>query len=272
MSAARTDITRRQREIVTPECLRLTLVLASRGARLGALLIDLTLIFASFIALVLGLAGMAGGVHNLSNVQAGNALQFLFIVLIAGMFLLRNAWFIAFEIGPRGATPGKRLLGIRVAARDGQRLSADRVIARNLLRDIEVFYPIVMLGSAAGHHESAQAWASAGWFLLFGLFLCFNRDHLRAGDLIAGTWVVETPRRKLEATVAEAAAPLAGPTAYRFGEAELSVYGEYELQTLERILRDARPEAMEATAAAICGKIGWHAPTGHEVPAFLEAY
>lgn len=59
--------------------------------------------------------------------------------------------------------------------------------------------------------------------------------------------------------------------AYRFGEAELSVYGEYELQTLERVLRDGRPEAMAAVAEAICRKIGW-APGSGDERAFLEAF
>ena len=102
------------------------------------------------------------------------------------------------------------------------------------------------------------------------------------GDLIAGTWVVEVPRRKLEAamsvapaatTIPTATAPEAPspPSAYRFGEAELAVYGEYELQTLERVLREDRAEAMVKVHEAICRKIGWEPGAGDE-RAFLEAY
>jgi uncharacterized membrane protein SpoIIM required for sporulation len=40
-------------------------------------------------------------------------------VLIIAFFLSRYAYFLVFELGPRGATPGKRALGIRVAARAG---------------------------------------------------------------------------------------------------------------------------------------------------------
>jgi hypothetical protein len=90
--------------------------------------------------------------------------------------------------------------------------------------------------------------------------------------------VVEAPKRKLEAvlSVAPAAQVRAGPTAepapaYRFGEPELAVDGEYELQMLERVLRDNRPEAMQAVYEAICTKIGWTA--GHsDARPFLEAY
>jgi hypothetical protein len=113
------------------------------------------------------------------------------------------------------------------------------------------------------------------WFLVFALFPFFNRDRLRAGDLIAGTWVVETPKRKLESamSVGEAARGLSAATGtqYRFGDAELSVYGEFELQTLERVLRDGNGEALVAVASAICAKIGWDAGAGDE-RAFLEAF
>jgi hypothetical protein len=60
-------------------------------------------------------------------------------------------------------------------------------------------------------------------------------------------------------------------TRYEFGEAELSVYGEYELQVLERVLREDREEAMVDVAQAICAKIGWNSGRGDE-RAFLEAY
>jgi hypothetical protein len=165
------------------------------------------------------------------------------------------------------------MTGIRIAARDGGRLSAEMVIARNLLRDIELFLPLVFVASASGGGDTgAASLAAAAWFLLFALFPCFNKDRLRAGDLIAGTWVVDAPKRRLEAAMSAVAAPSPTDHAYRFGEAELAPYGEYELQTLERVLRENRREALASVAEAICAKIGWTAPgEGHERP-FLEAY
>ena len=81
--------------------------------------------------------------------------------------------------------------------------------------------------------------------------------------------MVEAPRTRLAPALSAA---VAGPSAgYRFGEAELSVYGEYELQVLERVLRDNRPEALAAVYQRICAKIGWQPGTGDE-RAFLEAY
>jgi uncharacterized RDD family membrane protein YckC len=272
----------RDRVMVTAEGVALPLTLASRGARAAALILDLifigTLMFAT--TFILGSVGI-GAMSDAGTVPGslGDLLQALFVVWIVAMFLFRNAYFLFFELGPRGATPGKRITGIRIAARDsgggGARLSAEMVIARNLLRDIELFLPIVFIAQATGEggDSSAAGLAATAWFLIFALFPLYNRDRLRAGDIIAGTWVVEAPKRKLEAamTVTAPDTPSIAAPRYRFGEAELSVYGEYELQMLERVLRENRPEGMQAVYETICGKIGWSAGNG-DARAFLEAY
>jgi hypothetical protein len=154
-------------------------------------------------------------------------------------------------------------------------LTAEMVIARNLVRDIELFAPIYFLVSA-GEDRGAAGLAALGWFLIFTLLPVFNRDRLRAGDLIAGTWVVEAPREKLAEVIstgeaARGAASSATGAAYRFSDADLAAYGEYELQTLERVLRGDRAEAMVAVHEAICRKLGWDPGAGDE-RAFLEAY
>ncbi len=69
------------------------------------------------------------------------------VIWLIGFFVLRNGWFILFEMGGRGATPGKRLMGLRVVARDGARLTGGAVIARNAMREIEVFLPLSFLGA-----------------------------------------------------------------------------------------------------------------------------
>lgn len=264
----------RTRIIITPEGISLPLTLAGRGARFGALVIDLIFIGLLMACTTLGLIWLASGTMDVATAQGGVAahmLEFLAILWIAAMFLFRNAYFLFFELGPRGATPGKRLQGIRIAARDGGRLSAEMVIARNLLRDIELFLPLVFLANAQdGGDMGTAGMAAAAWFLIFALFPCFNRDRLHAGDLIGGTWVVEAPKRKLEAAMS-AGDSAAAPSAYRFGEADLAIYGEYELQTLERVLRENRPDALASVQDAICRKIGWSPGAGDE-RAFLEAY
>ncbi|NOW44803.1 putative RDD family membrane protein YckC [Novosphingobium sp. SG751A] len=268
-----------QREIVTPEGLTLRFTLAGRSARLGALAVDLACIGAILLGAILALVYTQSGLGQWTKrPDARHAAQFLFILWTALMFLLRNGWFLIFELGPRGATPGKRMLGLRIAARDGARLTTEMVLARNLLRDIEIFLPMVAVFSALGSSMAGGPsagmvnWAAAGWFLLFALFPLFNRDRLRAGDMIAGTWVVEAPRARLEQALSAKPGAHEAPPDYAFGPAELAVYGEYELQTLERVLREGHHDAMEAVAHAICAKIGWNAPQGDEVRRFLDAY
>lgn len=284
MSAARTleaRLQRKRREMVTPEGIALPVVLAGRSTRLGALLIDLMILFAANLAISILLRSIALSIFAAGDMeQGGPVLEFLQVLMIIGSFLLFNGYFMFFELGPRGATPGKRLTGIRIAARDGGRLTAEAVIARNLLRDIELFLPLVLMliwtvMVFAGERSGWTALAAMAWFLVFAFFPFFNRDRLRAGDLIAGTWVVEAPKRKLEQamSVGEAARGRSAATGaeYRFGDRELSVYGEYELQTLERVLRDNNPEALVTVARTICHKIGWEAGSGDE-RAFLEAF
>jgi len=272
----RADLARRRRTVVTPEGVPLDFLLAPVGSRFGALFIDfvligLVMVVTTGVLVYLGIGVFGLGTAGTRSDPIGHALQFLAVLWIAAMFLLRNAWFAWFELGPRGATPGKRSQRIRVAARDGGRLTAEMVIARNLLRDVELFLPASFLLAArdGGGDLGPAGIAAAGWFLIFALFPLFNRDSLRAGDLIAGTWVVEAPRTKLAPAMSRT---VAGPSAtYRFGEAELSAYGEYELQVLERVLREGRAESLVAVYQRICAKIGWEAGAGDE-RAFLEAY
>lgn len=267
------------RTLVTPEGVALDVAVAPASARIGALFIDLAALFGMFIAFVLTILLLLWGYDQAGLPEASDGVvSFLFILFIIGTFLARNAYFLFFELGQRAATWGKRSVGIRVAARDGGRLTAEAVIARNLLRDIELFLPLMFMTSSGvqGSLSEFAAWAGLGWVGIFMLFPLLNKDRLRCGDLIAGTWVVQAPKAALGGVVAigtpvsteVAALP---PDRYRFDDSELSVYGEYELQMLEQVLRTANPDAMETVAATICGKIGWTPPAGDE-RAFLEAY
>ncbi|MCY1670207.1 RDD family protein [Novosphingobium sp. SL115] len=275
---------KRRRVVLTPEGVPIPFLLASRGARAAALFLDLAMILGAMIGMTILLAYVADSAglnFNRGNSPAERAVQAMAVMWIVLVFLFRNAWFLFFELGPRGATPGKRITGIRVAARarggNAGRLTTEAVIARNLVRDIELFMPLIFIVSATidGSDTEMAAWAGLVWFLIFVLFPFFNRDRLRCGDLIAGTWVVEAPKRKLEQalSVGEGAKGRSGETGaqYRFSDADLAVYGEFELQVLERVLRDNREEAMRDVAQTICGKIGWNAGAGDE-RAFLEAY
>ena len=262
---------RRDRTMVTPEGLALPLRVASRGARAGALLLDLAIIFFGLFFFFLALLLLGFGIFDLEDVPPG-PIEFIAIVVIIVLFLSRYAYFLWFELGPRGATPGKRLLGLRVAARptleeDGGRLTAEMVIVRNLMRDAEVFIPAFFLLSG-GQEAGVFGIAAFLWLASFVLFPFFNRDGLRAGDLVAGTWVVETGKAKLESAMSLAPDR---STTYRFGDAELAVYGEHELKVLESVLRQDNRQALREVAEAICRKIGWTLGAGDERE-FLEAF
>lgn len=249
----------------------LRLRLARGGQRIGAFLIDLTLMLLVLILMSVILLFLLG-------LSRGTGMELVGMVWLLGAFVLRNLWFILFESGVRAATPGKRLMKIRVAARDGGRLSADAIIARNMMRELEFFLPLSLLGwqNSQGTAGAVMMLSGLGWSLIFALFPLFNRDRLRVGDLIAGTWVLQTPRPGLGLDIADrraAAAPEIG-----FTDAQLDAYGEYELQTLEDVLRRAVPDAMRrpaddpiaVVAASIRRKIGW---TGRDDDyAFLSAY
>jgi hypothetical protein len=127
-------------------------------------------------------------------------------------------------------------------------------VARNLIRELELFLPLMMVGVGAAE-DAVSGWtmvAGVLWSLTLSLFLLFNRDRMRMGDLIAGTWVVMAQRVKLDADIATDGAG----DAMQFSEAELSVYGIFELQELERVLRSKDARAMREVADTIRAKIG----------------
>src|SRR5439155_6415151 len=105
--------------------------------------------------------------------------------------------------------------------------------------------------------------------LLFAFFLLFNRDRMRIGDLLAGTWVIEAPRRALVESLSDRRD--AAAAAFRFSKAQLEAYGIAELQKLEEVLRGDNPSALQTVAEAIQKKIGWKARIPEPRP-FLIAY
>lgn len=230
-----------RRRFVTPEGVDLQLELGSAGARAGAFAIDLIAMLTVLIAATMAVA----------YVVKGDKSGVLLIIWLLGSFALRNGWFALFEMGGRGATPGKRLLGLRVVARDGARLTGGAVIARNAMREIEVFLPLSFLGMQAsqGLADTFLTLFALTWSGIFLFFPLFNRDRLRIGDLIAGTWVVRTGRARLAADLAAAPAERRS-----FTDAALNLYGIHELQTLEEVLRTARPDSLATVAAIIRAK------------------
>ena len=238
-----------RRRLVTPEGVDLGLTLAGMGQRLAAFAIDLCFMLLFQIAIsVIALLLAIGGPRGSEGVMVA--------IWLLGGFVLRNFYFIIMEMGPRAATFGKRLTGIRVVARSGGRLTADAVVARNLMREIEIFLPLSFLGFSASEGSASvlMSLLGLGWACIFLFFPFFNKDRLRIGDLLAGTWVINAPKRQLGVDLLR---PFEMAHAYRFTEEQLDAYGAYELQTLESVLRNGDPDAIATVSWTIRNKIGF---------------
>ena len=254
---------RQQRTIVTPEGVPVTVELADHGERLTAFTIDVVIWFLLTIAVYLPLV-LVAALHK------DAALIALSIVLFIG-FVVRNFYFIHFELAWRGATPGKRIVGLRVIDRRGGPLLPSAIVARNLTREVEAFIPLGLLLTWSGTNPNWEQLFVAVWLLFFAALPFVNRDRMRGGDLIGGTMVIALPKRVLSGDLVERAAQ------YVFTEQQLRAYGAFELQVLEELLR--RPKSVETNRLLaevcdkICRKIGWTAPLPHnDTELFLREF
>jgi uncharacterized RDD family membrane protein YckC len=90
-------------------------------------------------------------------------------LLLLLMFALEWFYPVYFEVWRRGATPGKRSLGLQVVHHDGTTVGLPASLLRNLMRFAD-FLPVA--------------------YGLGLLFMTFDKDFRRLGDLAAGTLVV----------------------------------------------------------------------------------
>jgi uncharacterized RDD family membrane protein YckC len=142
------------RPITTPEGVELNLRLAGPVPRACAWAIDLALRagIMLILAMTLGALGKLG----------------VGLLLIAA-FLLEWLYPAVFEARFDGATPGKKMMGLRVVSDDGTPLHASAAFVRNLLRAVD-FLPVAY---AVG---------------LVSMLL--HREFRRLGDIVAQTVVI----------------------------------------------------------------------------------
>ncbi len=252
------------RELVTPEGVDLHLRVASYADRFVALLLDFLLLGAGLVAFSLAALAVAG----VTKVDWMN--EVLGVVWLLGIFLGRNFYFVAFEIQPRAATPGKRAMGLRVIAADGGRLTAEAVFVRNAMRDIEVFLPLTFLAARGQGVDAALITLGAIWSGIFVVFPLFNRDRRRLGDLAAGSMVVKVPRRTLRPDLADTERTVSQGIV--FTPVQLDAYGVKELHVLEDVLRAGDRKSVAEVAARIRVKISWQGAGDLSDQAFLNAY
>jgi uncharacterized RDD family membrane protein YckC len=226
--------------------------IATAASRLGAATLDVLIIGLCLVcvSVVMALAAATGS-------------GWLTAAVVLALFAIQNGYFVWFELRGGGTTPGKRGVGIRVMDARGGPLRAEAVITRNLVRNLELWLPLQLLLWPTALFPEAPAWVSLvsiGWILLFGFFPLFNRQRRRLGDLIAGTIVVQNPRafllRDLGSTAASSPVgdtPAPEPE-HVFRPEQLDIYGIYELQTLELVLRTRGP-ARRDVLAKVCHRV-----------------
>ena len=254
------------RGLQTPEGVPIQIELASVGDRLVAVMVDLAVMNALGVCLAI-FAIFTGGRGRAALAAA---------VMLISFFLVRCFYFPIFELRWRGQTPGKRATKIRVISRDGGPLTARAVVARNLLRELELFQPLGILlapGAVAAGFPPWLGLVAGLWVVVFAVIPLVNRDHLRAGDLVAGTLVVRAPPLLL---LDDLGAARAQP-GLQFRVEQLDIYGAYELQTLEAVLRLGNTldnaSALSAVAEQIQKRIGWTPATERVGPyQFLSAF
>ena len=252
------------RTLVTPEGIDLRLRVGSYAERFAAMLLD-------FLFLTGGLIAMSVVALILVFVtKASGGQEALTVIWLLGGFIIRNGYFLVFEIQPRAATPGKRIMGLRVIAADGGRLTTDAVFARNALREVEVFLPLTFWLARGEGVDAALIGLGAIWSGVFVIFLLFNRDRRRLGDLVAGTLVVKAPKVLLQPDLADTERTASQGLA--FAPAQLDAYGIKELHVLEAVIRGGDRKAIAEVAARIRAKIGWAGPTDIADRTFLNAY
>jgi uncharacterized membrane protein SpoIIM required for sporulation/uncharacterized RDD family membrane protein YckC len=147
------------------------LAVAGPGARAFAFLID----FAFRAILALAWYALAASIYNrhltLRPPDDAGAIWFTFVVgpALAIFFL----YHIVLEVLMRGRTPGKRLASVVIVARDGATAGTGALLVRNLFRVVDslpLMYGVGLLSSI------------------------FSTDHVRIGDLAAGTLLVYDDR------------------------------------------------------------------------------
>ena len=248
---------RTHRVIVSPEGVPLDVQVAGRGERLTALAIDLALMGAVVVGLYILLVTLF---FSHANFSVG-----MTIILFAA-FIVRNLYFLHFELAWRGRTPGKKACRLRVINRNGGELTPAAVIARNITREVEIFLPLSLLLSTAIADNPWQHLCLLGWVLGIAALPLFSRDRLRAGDLIGGTQVIAMPERLLLDDLVDASPEpesmrKKAPEDYVFTHEQLAIYGVFELQVLEEFLRRPPSPGTDRNLAEVCGKIcrkiGW---------------
>lgn len=151
------------KHLETPEGIELTMPLAEPVARGFAFAID-------FIIRVIVVWVLSLSLIFLREVGVG-----IFLVLL---FIIWWGYYVLFELLMDGASPGKRAMKLRVVHDDFTPITFSASLIRNLLRTAD---------------------AMPGFYGFAAVFVLFNKDNKRLGDIAAKTIVVSTQQPRFHA-------------------------------------------------------------------------
>jgi uncharacterized RDD family membrane protein YckC len=155
--------------IDTPEQVGLEYSMAGIGSRFVAVLLDMLILFAVFMAEVLGLVMIGAAAAASSGGLGETAGKWFMAFVIIVNFAIFWGYFSLFEAYWKGQTPGKRAMKVRVIKDSGRQITFFEALARNLLRIVD-YLP--------------------GFYLVGLITMLCNKRNQRLGDLVAGTIVV----------------------------------------------------------------------------------
>lgn len=222
MTSPTSKVTARLDNVVlaeTPEGIQLELRTAGLQSRLNAWLLDFAIRAAIYYAISIS-AALTGVMRTW--------------VLLVAAFLLEWFYPVAFELSRFGATPGKRVLGLKVIMDNGLPVTPAASFARNLLR-VADFLPI--------------------FYVLGACSMLLRHDFKRLGDLAAGTLVVHVQKRSVPAQLdgIEPQAPARALTVEQRNEL-------LKLAARARRINSERLDELAALAAPACGLPSGTAP------------
>ena len=160
---------------------------------------------------------------------SGTSMFYLVLLPALAIYFLYHP---VLEVAMHGRTPGKRMAGIRIVAKDGGSASSGALLLRNIFRLID----------------------SLPAFYVLGILVClFNKQHLRIGDMAAGTVLIyeEQANRKRLNMIMDGAGTHALSTQQR----------ELVAEVLER-WKELEPARRRQMAQALLQKFGTPVPPG----------
>jgi len=204
--------------------------LVALGGRSYAFVMDWHIrILAALAWFLFGLFALTGGftVQDSKAFSSGSSMFYLVLLPSLAIYFLYHP---ILELAMNGRTPGKRMAGVRIVAKDGRSASSGAILLRNVFRLID----------------------SLPMFYVLGILVCLlNKQHLRIGDMAAGTVLVyeEQANKKRQNMI-------------------MGANGSHELSTQQRELiaemlerwRELEPDKRNDMAQTLLSKLGQAVP------------